>query len=98
MGKRFQPKFHNSKECYRCHKKIDERENYATLVSHSGGKIVHQDNWHASCWQEHVSEWVLKNMQKLSMQAIKAMPGALEFLKKFRDDNDNGAMPAISVS
>lgn len=92
MGKRFAPKFHNSKVCYRCHNKINEHDNYCTLVSHSQGKIVHQDNWHADCWKEHVQEWVIKSMTKLSQEAIQMVPGAAEFLKRFQQ---GGATPAI---
>lgn len=99
MGNKFGPKFHNNKKCYRCGLRIDEIENYATLISHSGGKIVHQDNWHAKCWEDHVSDWVTSTVRKMAARGLQVMPDQLkDALKEFIDDGGNPAAPIVKVN
>lgn len=78
------PKFINSRECYRCHKIIESEENYCTLVSHSKGKIVHQDNWCAACWKDQVRYWSSKMLKAMSLQAIEANPELKEIYEDFK--------------
>lgn len=94
MGGKFRPKVRSSKVCFRCKNHIREDENYATLVSHSQGKIVNQDHFHAECWKGHVQDWVLRNLQKIGMETIQNVPGAMEFLKKFQ----NGGAAPVGVN
>ena len=71
--------------CYHCKKIINPEENYASLVSFSKGKAVHEDNWHAKCWKEH---WEEKMDNKVKEYANNILNKATPLIKsKFGGGN-----------
>jgi hypothetical protein len=72
-------------KCFHCKKIIKPKENYASLVSFSKGKAVHEDNWHAKCWREH---WEEKMDKKVREYANTILNKSVPLIKsKFKGGN-----------
>lgn len=62
-------------KCFYCSEEIDENEQYCSLVSHSDGKVSHEDHWHRICFSKWIEDKVDKRVTQLAEEIKKqAMP------------------------
>lgn len=44
------------KVCFRCRRKIEERDNYYSFTEFDNKKILHTDYAHKKCWEEFIKQ------------------------------------------
>jgi hypothetical protein len=67
-----------SKTCYKCKKKIKEKEHHIDLITNVDGKVYNAYYFHILCWGEFNQEKVnerIKQMSGLGMDMIKNIIG-----------------------